>query len=1280
MPDTLSGMRRLVPADVQRLADNGSARDSSTGAALIIDAAGSTALSARLQAYGTEGAEAFADVLSAIFQPIVRRVVARGGTVAELAGDGVLATFPGQPETAVGDAGAAAAEVMRDLQSLQELETPAGKSSLTVRASVGAGSIEWVIWSSINIDGPQNAAYAVVGTAVDEARRGEAVTPAGVISAGPNAAPHAHSSHSEPLADGFTAMTPLLDLPPRATESTTGEGSFAGGLRFYPEEVTKAELRAEFRDVVAVFADFTAPSSSRAEARMAQVLDALAEYRGYLSSVTKPSADDDGFRCFALWGAPTSREHDIGYALRFLQDLKEACGTEMRAGITRSTVFTGFLGGSEQESYTAIGPGVNLAARLCGSAEWGELRIDSESTSRLRDPWVVESLGEIEYRGFSDPVATAKVSYVPPVRVADPLDDSLVGRSRELDKLEDMLAPLWAGRSAGVIAVSGEPGIGKSRLIAALEERISVREPAPVWLRARADEIRSQPLATLRDALAGYFGRPGRDESGEQLDIYLKGLAEDAQRPGPELSRTRAALGDLLDLAPEVERAEKLDPKTRFENLVIAVENLVGALERTTPVIVFVADGHWIDAGTADVLRRLSDDLKDRRIGIVVETRDPHLSIEHDRHLELGPLGEADLVALATQILGNTPDPEKIRDLMRLSGGNPFYAQQFLAHQHPGTATASLPSGTDDDLPLDLRRLLVARIDAMPATVRRIVQTGSVLGREVDVALLELMSPAAGDIGQQVQAAIDAGIWERIDNSRVTFQSLLVRDAAYGMLLHTDARAMHREAASAIESRLEPGERRDAELAHHHERAGNSQTATSFYLAAGELAADRFDNTSAHDHIARALSLIPEEDRDRRYQALRLRYRVHDVEGDRQGQEETIASMGQLAKGTGSAFDVAQLHVRLLIALGRYRDAEQRAGEASVLASGPAEQGRLAFLQAQLARYLGRNDDAAKLAATSRDLLAAADDNVVTAMVDDFAGGIAWENGDFEHAAALHRAAADIFESEGRVIEGTRALNNLGTALFSIGDYSSAREIHRAGANLSGEIGYRMGEGDHLDNMGGTAWAVGDLDLALDYYSEALRIREKTNDAWGVAISKGNLGSTKRAMGDHEEAIDLYRQALEIDRSIGRPRGEAYDLHGLGLCHIDLEHFNLANEALREAARIREELGETHLANESHVACAITMLRAGDTDGAVEIVETVLASEGDSFFDGAVETTAARLRAIEVIEARSPERARALRETTAQGVVERAARISDAAQRQSYLERVASHATALSDS
>jgi class 3 adenylate cyclase/tetratricopeptide (TPR) repeat protein len=1271
----------LVPSHIEALAQSGSFHRASIGAALIVDVEGSTALAERLRPYGTEGAEVLANMLSSTFSPMVGRVASWGGVVAEIAGDGILALFPGALDEAVSRALDVASEITEVLEALSEFETPSGPAALTFRSVVGAGTLEWRVWACDDDKAHQNAGFVSLGAAVDEARRGESITPGGMISVGPTAAarlPLSEEGLGAALSDGFVSIEGWEqggDIPPGPIAASPGQST----LHFYPASIVEADLKGEFRDVVAVFADLKSNDPNHIS-EMAHVLAGLSRHRGYLNHVIKPAAERPGVRVFALWGAPTTREHDVAYALQFLDELQIAIGSEnLRAGVTRSAAFTGFVGAPLQEQYTAIGPGVNLASRICTAARWGEIRVDGSIATRLANASAFEEVGAIEYRGFAEPIRTYQITEAPPAYPSNQARGQLVGRSAALEDLEDLLAPLWSGNSAGVVAIIGEAGIGKSRLVRALEDRLSSRTPPPLWIHSQADEIRTQPLATLRDAIAGYFGRPGRLETEKRLDEYLEGRGTDAPSDVRQQQRTRVALADLLNLVPDNARVAALEPQARFENVVLAIENLVGAMERSSPVIVSVADAQWIDEGTAEVLARVTTDLKGRRVVVILESRSPETGVEPDHRIDLGPLDESEIAQLVEGILEEEPPPGLVSTVAERSGGNPFFAIQLIEYLR---REGSLGRPDDASIPLDMRRVLIAQLDELPDRVRRLVQTASVLGREVDLTLLEQMVGADPGFPSFVQRVVDAGIWDRVNRTEVIFSNTLIRDAAYDMILHSDLRSFHAAAAVAIEEVSEDGARRSAQLAYHYDRAGLVSAAVDQYLIAGSEAAERYDNQGALSQFERALELIPAVDRDLRLEALRFKHDIHELKGEPSLQAETIESMETTSAGDDRlTAGVLILRARLHTALGEYREAEEVVERALTMAGKEvtADRGELTFLKAQLSRYLGRIDDAISLANSAREIFTTIGQELRVATVDDFSGGIAWEIGDFEAAADLHRSAADVFASAGRVTDEVKALNNLGSAIISKGDYSKAREIHKEGAKRSREVGYRMGEGDHLDNLGGTAWAVGDLDLAVDYYTTALRIREGMGDLWGVAISKGNLGLARRALGEVHEGLALYREALEIDQRIGRRRGEAYDLHGIGLCQLDLGRNNLAAEALAGAARIRQELEEPHLANESQVAHAVAIMRRGDMAEAAELVQSALDDEGDDFFAACVETTATRLRCVEVLEAINPEIAAELRSRAKTDVVRRAGLISDPEDRRTYLEQVESHSRALLD-
>ena len=356
----------------------------------------------------------------------------------------------------------------------------------------------------------------------------------------------------------------------------------------------------------------------------------------------------------------------------------------------------------------------------------------------------------------------------------------------------------------------------------------------------------------------------------------------------------------------------------------------------------------------------------------------------------------------------------------------------------------------DATVPDDVRHILVSKLDDLGGAVRRTVQTASVLGREVDLRVLERMTHGATDVDLDVAEGIEAHVGIGYDGERVAFRNLLVKDAAYGMLLHSELRMLHEEAAHAIESFRGTDEEAAAELAYHYERAGKAEVAAQHHLVAGRVAAGRYASDEALTHLHRVLDLLRPSEPERRLEALRLVHGIHDMLGDRAAQEEDLRTMSAIAGDSAeSAVEINLLRARLLTSLGSYHDAEQIAAEVSAVAERHdlrPSLGSLLFLRAQLARYVGRTDAAQAHAAEARRIFVETGDRLQVASVDDFSGGMAWDRGDFVAAAELHRSAAEVFHEAGRATDEIRALNNLGSAIFAMGDYATAREIHEAGA------------------------------------------------------------------------------------------------------------------------------------------------------------------------------------------------------------------------------------------
>jgi len=427
-------MRRLVPPHLEGWQPVATDADSAgeehhllaDGAVLLLDAEGSTALSVRLRAQGTLGAEPLHILLDQIFARVVDTVVAFGGYIGHFTGDGVIAAFPAVPAVAVGNAIGAATAILEHLGHLSGVVTPAGPVDLAVRAVVGAGTIDTFLWRarSINSIDQQNATYVIVGSALAEAQVGELLVDGGALGVGSAAAATLacgpYVQWSEATGGVYRAVGYVnVDLAPRSISETarpvdstpatpspasTAPAQRSAGWRFVIPEAFDEAVQPEFRLASVLFLELREWPH---EDTVAVIIEQAASSGGHISNVLRTSAEQQGITFMLVWGAPTGHADDASRALAFVEAVQHEIGADgFKTGAVYSNMFVGFVGSDSQSTYTVIGAPVNLAARLCNLADWGEIRVTEVFDDMVTSHWTIESVAPTLYRGFSTPLAT----------------------------------------------------------------------------------------------------------------------------------------------------------------------------------------------------------------------------------------------------------------------------------------------------------------------------------------------------------------------------------------------------------------------------------------------------------------------------------------------------------------------------------------------------------------------------------------------------------------------------------------------------------------------------------------------------------------------------------------------------------------------------------------------------------------------------------------------------------------------------------------------------------
>jgi len=639
-------------------------------------------------------------------------------------------------------------------------------------------------------------------------------------------------------------------------------------------------LEGEHKPVTVLFCDIvgsTALAERRGPEGMQRLLSrffelAVAEVERYGGTVNKFLGD--GF--MALVGVPAAHEDHarraVLAALAIQERLREGWDGDgetrltVRIGVNTGRTLVGSLGAGRSLDYTVVGDTANVAARLQGRAEPGTIVI-SDATARLVAGYVrLEPLGEVTVRGRSSAVTAFRVAGAS--RRRSPLDAAgapaltrFVGRSRHLGSLRGLFDEAREGQGQ-VVGIVGEPGIGKTRLVA--EFRRSLGDVRATVLEGRCMSYASAtpylPLLDVLRANCAVVEGEAADVTEVKVRAALSEVGLDPDDRAPYLLHLLGVARGAESLADVSAEAVKM---RTFETLVQMC--LRGARRR--PLVVVIEDLHWVDRTSEELLASLADTLGAEPMMLLGTYRPgyqpPWTGRSYSTQLSLPRLSPGHCRELVRSLL-----PSRVADeadaVVRRAEGNPFFLEELTRALQGADAVESMR------VPDTVEGVLAARIDRLPDDTRRALQTASVLGREFSAQLLRRVWDGADlepHLAELKRLEFLQELGDR-DEPRYAFTHALVQEVAYESPLSVRRRAVHAAAARALESlhagRLEQVYDR---LADHWYRAEEAEPAVEFLSRFAEQAAGAYAHAEAGDALRKALALVGrlrEETRSRR--------------------------------------------------------------------------------------------------------------------------------------------------------------------------------------------------------------------------------------------------------------------------------------------------------------------------------------------------------------------------------------------------------------------------------
>ena len=929
---------------------------------------------------------------------------------------------------------------------------------------------------------------------------------------------------------------------------------------------------------------------------------AVHAYEGHVATFT-----GDGL--MALFGAPIAHEDSarraVAAALRMQRSLSAYASAvearhgvvpRFRVGLNTGPVVAGTVSDDLHMDFTAIGDTVNLAARLEQAAEPGGVLISENTYRVVSDFFAVEAVGPVTVKGKTEPVSVWRVLSEGPMRTRFEIAaqrglSPLVGRDRELAVVEGYFDLARRG-SGQAVAVSGDPGIGKSRLILELRQRVA--DTGVAWLEGHCVSFgTSTAYLPLIELVKATFGIDETDDEArivERVDEAVSWWDESAGKAAPYLKY-------LLSVDPGDAAVALMDPQERRVGVFDALRTLLLQESARQPLVIVIEDLHWADAMSREAIGALIDIVPSEPVLFIVSHRGPSLPLAERpeiSRLVLTHLGVEESAVLSRNVLDVSSLPAQLERLITSRAeGNPFYVEELARALVEMGVVARVDGSYRFERPLDqveipdtIQEVILSRIDRLEHEAKGAMQLASVIGREFTARVLarisQLRSKLAVVLGDL--KALDF-IYETASFPELAymFKHALTHDVAYATLVAERRRALHRLVADAIEVLHADRLPEHFEvLAHHYSEGQDWVKALDYLEKAGDKARAAYANQDALGFYARALEVceilgeqalavaaslaakrgflgftigdlptaVSDFDRmvntarrlgNRSLEGIALGYRgIHQAfVGDWDTSETTLEEAWGIVE---EGFE----EIRPLIALGffylytcsnRLPEAEARlitAEEAAALPD-PFTQGSWNWALGSVEHWRGRSDEALRI------LRKAPDAGPAFVVNRQFSGWIEsmalGTKGEYEAALEVLQDLQETSERLGDILMPPRVLNTRGWIYAELEDHERAMECNRSSVEIIDRIpGFPLPDVQPHGrvNLGDNLRALGRWDEAEEQYRLAeavVRSPVPTERwmAWRVAQHLfHSYGELCLARGDLTGALAYADECLEL--------------------------------------------------------------------------------------------------------------------------------------------------------
>ena len=1133
-----------------------------TAFTMFVDISGFTKMTQTLMKNGKEGAEVLTEIINQVFTPSIDAIYKdKKGFISTFAGDAFTAIFQNENNDniieGVNNLFLSAKSIIKVFKDLGLRKTKFGDFNLNVKIGLSIGNVEWRI-----IKSDYQNSYFFKGEAINNCANSEHNCSQGEIIFDKliyKIIKNKEYYTFDKKVDNYFILNTVLNGKSTNLEKKVSLKKYEleknTVSNFVPRSIQNLKTKGEFRKIVSCFISFDEKNTSF-EKHITNIINLTNQFGGYFNKI---DFGDKGGVMLILFGAPSGKEKifkratDFALAVRDLNNSNNPFKT--RIGLTFGTAFTGFVGSSKRNEYTALGDVVNLSARFMLNANFNDINITKEITENINDNF--KFISNFKFKGFSDKIPTYHLLEKRVLNTSKVVyKNKLIGRNDELNKLTELTNPIFDNKNGGIIYIDGIAGIGKTRFLWEFKNQNNRKGNKVNWFYMPCDEILKKSFNPIIYFLMNYFNQKEQNLLKENKNSFenklntLNRKIKDKEIK-KELLRTKSILGGYLGIEWKNSLYSQLDGQGRYENFVYAIKNLIKAESLVKPLIIELDDGQWIDEDTRKLLDTLFMNTKTYPFEIISSCRFNDdgsnfiFSLNKNNlvnRINLEHFSKNDTKLLILELLAIKDFPRDTLSLIyNKSNGNPFFIEQIILYfiENKLFDNNYIINSTKFEIPSNINSVIIARIDRLKMELKEVIKTASVLGREFSVKILSKMLSDYSVDNLLLEGEKEV-IWNVLSEIKYIFKHTLVRDTVYEMQLKKELKSLHKLAGENIESIYKNNIKNYyADLANHFEEAEILDKAIEYLEKAGDFAKDNYHNDTAISFYDRLLNKKFNHSVKKEIDISIKKAQIYELIGKWDEAIEIlliiiilcekINDKKRIAKSSGfigGLFRLKRNYKEAMISFNKQLKISNELNYKSGISRAKGDIGLLYYLQGNYDKAMENYEVQLKICKSQRNKrgISRAIGNI---------GVQHYVQGNYTDAMKSYKEILKIYEEFNDKRGISKVVGNIGIVYHVLGNHEKAIEYYERALITSEELGDRLAISRSIGNMGAINKTQGKFDEAMESFSKQLKIKEELGDEIGIARAVSNIGSIYRSQGNYAKALKSYKKELKIEKKFG---------------------------------------------------------------------------------------------------------------------------------------------------